>query len=283
MMQEKPVVTVVHELSGRLRIRLSHSPQNDKKMIKAVQDHEGIDSITFTPVTKSLLVLFDPGKVSREELLIRIGLYLALDYGTEGVYLYSQPLYQEMSDSAFYSGLSLAVALLGRFFSRSAKGTSLTEWMAGGGTALAVLEHGWSEVKQHGNFDPEVLSVVYLLIAMIRGNFLPAAIFTWISAFGRHLIKIPSKGVELRPVLTSDGTQNDKEYEVEISTIQDPDDKMLFFGMVPALLKFAFTGEGHMTGKNLIHQMQRVSELHGKVLEGLGKFRDGIPLKINMA
>ncbi|MEE4311764.1 MAG: hypothetical protein V2J62_07815 [candidate division KSB1 bacterium] len=281
MMKDIPFVTIVHELPGRLRMRLSVPPKNSRKMITSVKDHAGIQKIVYTPVSKSVLIEYDPGEVTREEMLIRVGLYLSLDYGSRSVRIFSQPMIHEMSDSAFYSGISLLIALLFRVFRGTAKNVSWTEWTAGASTALAALEHGWSEVKKRGNFDPEVLSVVYLLIALIRGNFLPAAVVTWISTFGRHLVKMPSRGVELRPVEVASGKKTrEKEYEVEVSNVHEEDDKMMFFSMVPAILKFAFTGDSTLSNRNLIDQIQRVSGLHGEVLEGLGSFQNGIPLKI---
>ena len=143
---------------------------------------------------------------------------------------------------------------------------------------MAVLEHGWSEIKREGNFDPEVLSVVYLLIAILRKNFLPAAIFTWVSTFGRHLVNIPSKGVELRQVKKS-GQHDEARYEVEVSTIKNADDKMIIFSAIPSILKYAFTGDSMMTGRHLLQKIQEVSELHGEVLDGMESFQEGIQLK----
>ncbi|MBD3290065.1 hypothetical protein GF337_14760 [candidate division KSB1 bacterium] len=281
-MMENPVVTIVHELSGRMRMRLSVAPKSDRRMIRSVKDHLGIEKIQYTPVTKSVLIQFNPEEVTREEILIRIGVYLSLDNESKPVRVYSQPRMREMSDSAFYSGLSLAIALLSRMFRGSTRKISMTEWMAGISTALAVLEHGWGEVKKRGYFDPEVLSVVYLVTALIRGNFLPAALFTWISTFGRHIIKLPPKGVELKPVELKNTKSGKKEYEVEVSNIQEQDNKMVVFNLVPAIWKFAFTGDSAISQKSLINEIQKVSKLHGEVLEGLEKFKEGIPLKVKM-
>jgi hypothetical protein len=278
-MEEIPVVTLIHKLPGRIRLHLSVAPRDHQRMIASVKDHEGFESITYTPVTKSVLINFDPDRLKRAEILIRVGLYMSLDQESHCVHIFSQPATQEMSDSAFYSGISLVIALVFRLVRGPGEKVSWTEWIAGGSTAMAVLEHGWSEVRKEGNFDPEVLSVVYLLIALLRKNFLPAAIFTWISTFGRHLVNIASKGVELRPVRVRSGQHDETRYEVEVSTIKDEDNKMIIFSVIPSLLKYALTGESAMTGRNLLQQIQQVSELHGEVLDGIESFRDGIPLK----
>jgi hypothetical protein len=277
-MEEIPIVTVIHKLPGRIRLHLSVAPKDHQRMIASVKDHEGFESMTYTPETRSVLINFDPEHVKREEILIRVAVYMSLDQESHCVHIFSQPAKQEMSDSVFYSGVSLVIALLLRLMRGPGTKVSWTEWMAGCSTAAAVLEHGWSEVKRHGNFDPEVLSVVYLLISILRKNFLPAAIFTWVSTFGRHLINIPSKGVELRPVKKS-GQHDEMRYEVEVSTIKNADNKMIIFSSIPSILKYALTGDGLMTGRNLMQQIQQVSELHGEVLDGIESFREGITLK----
>jgi len=277
-MKEIPVVTVIHKLPGRMRLHLSVEPKDGQRMIASVKDHEGFEAMAYTPLTRSVLINFDPGLVRREEILIRVALYMSLDQESPCVHIFSQPAKQEMSDSVFYSAISLAIAILLRLMRGPGTKVSWTEWIAGGSTAMAVLEHGWSEVRRDGNFDPEVLSVVFLLIAMLRKNFLPAAIFTWISTFGRHLVNIPSKGVELRPVKKS-GQHDEARYEVEVSTIKHADEKMIIFSAIPSILKYAFTGESMMTGRNLLQQIQKVSELHGEVLDGIESFREGITLK----
>jgi len=281
-MDEIPVVTIVHELPGRIRVRLSMAPKDHKRMIKSVKDHEGFESISYTPISRSLLIKFNSEQVKREEILVRIGLFLSLENEGKSVHIYSQPKNQEMSDSAFYSGISIVLALLYRMMNSAGGKISWTEWMAGGSTALAVIEHGWSEVKKNGNFDPEVLSVIYLLIALVKRNFLPAAILTWISTFGRHLIHIPPKGVELKPLEVVSEETGEKEYEVEVSTIMDEDNKMMLFSLIPSILKFAFAGESAFTGKNLINQIQKVSQFHGEVLHGIESFKNGIPLRFNL-
>ncbi len=277
-MEEIPVVTVIHKLPGRIRLHLSVEPKDHQQMISSVKDHEGFESMTYTPVTRSVLINFDPRRVKREEILIRVALYMSLDQESHCAHIFSQLAKQEMSDSVFYSGISLLIALLLRLVRGPGTKVSWTEWIAGGSTAMAVLEHGWSEIKREGNFDPEVLSVVYLLIAILRKNFLPAAIFTWVSTFGRHLVNIPSKGVELRQVKKS-GQHDEARYEVEVSTIKNADDKMIIFSAIPSILKYAFTGDSMMTGRHLLQKIQEVSELHGEVLDGMESFQEGIQLK----
>ena len=107
-----------------------------------------------------------------------------------------------MTDSAFYSGVVLLPHLPCGSWDRTRPPATAFDRIAGLTTAGAVVHHGWAEYRLRGNFDPEVLSVTFLLTALLGGNALPAAIFTWISTFGRHLVRLPSPGVEVRPAQT---------------------------------------------------------------------------------
>ena len=276
-MVDKPAVTIVHELPGRLRLRLSHPPRELDRMEASVGTHAGIRSVAYSPVTRSVLVQFDPQEVTREEIVVRVGLSLALDYGPAPVRILAQPEVREMSDSAFYSGLLLGTALVARLLPGEEKTRLLLDWGASLGTIGAVLQHGLIEVNRRGNFDPEVLSAVYLITALIRGNFLPAALFTWATTFGRHLLQGPAPGVELRPVQAARPDTEAPFYEVVVAPDHPEPDRMNLFRLLPTTLMRALGGTGP---GNLIEEIRQVAQLHGEVLEGLGELRRGIPLRI---
>jgi hypothetical protein len=153
------------------------------------------------------------------------------------------------------------------------------DWVASLATAGAVLEHGWLEYRRRGNFDPEVLMVTYLFTALLRGNALPAAVFTWIATFGRHLARLPAPGVEVRP--SEIGRKgNQRQVEVVIAPERATQSKMAFFGLIPTLAMNALTGTGAASHANLIDDIKRVAQMHNQVLEGIGGFAQGIPLRI---
>ena len=62
---EKPVVTVVHSLPGRVRTRLSVAPQDVQRMLAGIREHPGMESISFSPITKSILARFNPHEISQ--------------------------------------------------------------------------------------------------------------------------------------------------------------------------------------------------------------------------
>ncbi len=279
-MPEIPVLTIVHELPGRLRLRVSRPLDAPKRFEASVKGHDGILCVAYTPVTRSILVRFDCQKVTKEEMIIRVGLSLALAFGSMPIRIFAEPDRHELSDSAFYSGFLLVIALVNRVVNRQYKSGSWLEWIVGIGTAWSVLEHGVSEVKERGNFDPEVLSAVYLVTSLIKGNFLPAAIFTWLTTFGRHLVHMPAAGIELRPLEFADEKAENPYYEVVISPISPVSEKRMLLSLLPSLVKYAATGKGEGGRGNLLEDIRNVSELHGEMLEGLDGLRGGIPLKI---
>jgi len=276
---DRPSVTIEHELPGRLRLRLSHRLEHAARMRRVIAEHAGIAEVRYSAVGRSVLVRYDSRDVSAEEIVIRVAISLSLEHGNSAVRVLTRPQGRELSDSAFYSGLAL-LAALGLRVARPDRAVGATaDWIAALTTAGATLEHGWSEVSRRGNFDPEVLTVTYLLTALLRGNALPAAIFTWITAFGRHLASMPAPGVEVRPVEVPTGRGTPR-FEVVVAPDRVSPDKMTFFGMIPTLLFNALTGAAPGRRASLIDEIRRVSNLHDQVLEGVSDFRQGIPLRI---
>jgi len=272
------MVEIVHEVPGRLRVRLSHPPGDPALMGDSVKEHEGIHSVDYSPHTRTFLVRYDRGTVSSKEIVVRVGLALSLEHGGGGVRITTPGQGRELSMSALYSAALLVVAFAPRLGGQSSN--RLMELMAGAGTAGAVLEHGYQEVRERGDLDPEVLSVVYLLSAFFRGNLLPAAAFTWLATFGRHLIRQPTAGAELRPVELAAGEGNEPRYEVVVTPLHDVTGWRKLLQVLPKVFRYAVSGEGGRRKPDLLGEIERISLLHGEVLDGLGELRNGIPMKI---
>ena len=278
-MPQRPEVTIVHEIEGRIRMRLSQSPQSPERMYNLIKGHPGVISIEYTPLTKSVLSVFNPSQVSREEIVVRVAFSLALDYGAVPVRILAEPEVKEMTNSAFYSGFLLAASLAARALGISVTGRKGIDQIAGIGTAAAVIEHGWREVQHRGNFDPEVLSIVYLLSTFMRGNFLSGALFTWATTFGRHIIRTQPSGVELRPMAMSSNDEGEPKYEIVMESDKGKTNQVNLLGIIPTLLQYLLTG-GTPDRKDLMGEIRVLSKVHGEVLEGLGEMRQGIPIRL---
>jgi hypothetical protein len=278
---QQPAVTIEHELPGRLRLRLSHALRQPERMRRLVEEHAGVGEVRYTAISRSVLVRYEPKHISIEEIVIRIATGLSLEHDNIGIRVLRHPPTREMTDSAFYSGVVLIAALALRVVGQNQAATTAFDRIAGLTTAGAALHHGWVEYRLRGNFDPEVLSVTYLLTAMLGGNALPAAIFTWISTFGRHLVRLPSPGVEVRPTQIGRYGASPR-FEVVVAPERTPPDKMTFFGMIPTMLFQAITGRT-VGQHSMIEDIRRVAEMHDQVLEGVSGFQRGIPLRIRGA
>jgi hypothetical protein len=275
----KPSITVLHDLPGRLRVGLSHAPRDAQKMKAAVLDHPGFRSIQYSDVTRSILVLYDHAIVTRQEILFRIALFISLDYGTVPVRILVAPERQGTSDSATLSAMLLIGALAVRWTRKDQRVTMPMELAAGLSTTYAVLDHGWREVRERGYFDPEVLSVGYLISAFLRGNFLKASAVTWLMTFGRHLLETPRGNIEVRPVEIKGRAGEAPRYEVMVGPDLDTSDGVRMVDALKGFVRYALTGGASHGRRNLMDEFRDVSRLHGEVLEGLGRMPHGIPMR----
>ncbi len=155
------------------------------------------------------------------------------------------------------------------------------DWLAGLGTAWAVVDHAWKELRDGGRFDPEVLSLAYLVTAFVRGNFLTASVVTWLASFGRHLLAIPPSGVQVRPVEVPGRGKGRSRYEVTIGPDVDAPERARIFSALQGLLKYAITGGGAHPFRTLLEELRDVSKVHGEVLEGFGSVPQGIPIRFD--
>ncbi len=280
--EKKPVVTVVHSLPGRVRARLSVAPRDVPRMLSGVREHPGMESISFSPITRSILARFNPHEISQEEIVLRIAFHLSLDCDSAPVRLLAEPEQRPaLGASAAVSAAALAASLLMRGLKLSKQSPTGWDWLAGMGTAWAVVDHARQELRDRGRFDPEVLSLAYLLTAFGRGNFLTASVVTWLASFGRHLLAIPPSGVQVRPLEVSGRGKGRSRYEVVIGPDTDAPERARMFSALQGLLKYAITGGGAHPFHNLLEELRDVSKVHGEVLEGFGRMPQGIPIRFN--
>jgi len=280
-MIKTPQLRIIHQLPGRVRLKLDILPKDPSQMEKIVKGHPGIQEIRLSPLTKSLLLKFEPETITQEELIIRVAVYLALENNFSSVRVFSDVEVREMSNMAFMSGFFIVFALGGKLFRRFMRVQNVLDWTAGISTAISIFDHAHGELKERGNFDPEVLSIVYLLSAFMQGNLLPAALFTWIATFGRHLLEMPAKNVEISPreIQTKSGKKS--QYEVVIKPINQLPGKQMLFKLLPAVIMQTSMGDSaRVLQGTLLDEIKKVSHDHGDVLEGFGQLQNGMPIRI---
>jgi len=269
-------LTIVHRLPGRLRVRVSNPFRDPEMLTRHVSHHDGMLGLDYTPASGSVLVRSDPEVVAPEEIVLRIGLALSLDHDAAPVRVFSSPRTQQLAPSAVVSGAVLLGAVVSRAAGDAVPGADLA---AGGTTLWAALDHAWAEIRERGIFDPEVASAFLLAAAMLRGRALPAALLTWFSTFGRHLVEAPPSAVEVRPVQMTAGDGGPR-YEIAVNPVQAEPRGVPLLRIVPSLLWYSLTGGSAGFASGLIHEMREVSKLHHSVLEGLGTTTGGFPLRV---
>ncbi|MEW6349660.1 MAG: hypothetical protein AB1646_11410 [Thermodesulfobacteriota bacterium] len=282
-MMQKPTITISHELPGRLRLRLSHKIKNPEQTVAKVKTLPGVLSADYTTISRSFLVRFDSSLLSREKVIIRVALCLSLDYGKAPVRIVVEPEVREWSDSPFYSALALMAALAARIVRLDDKTTPVLDWVAGFSTAGAVLHHGWLELRRHGYYDPEVLSVVYLATAFLRGQFLRASLVTWFTTFGRHILKPPPRGVELRITHAGDDSHGLSRYGIIVAADRNDGKATKFSRFVPAVIQYALMGGTGSEDGIWLSDIRDLVTIQDDVLQELGQVRDTMPVPLRIA
>jgi hypothetical protein len=280
-MEKTHQIRIVHQLPGRIRLKLNLLPLNLAQMKKHVKSHPGIREVIVNPITNSMLLQYEPDEITQEELIIRVAVYLALENNFSTIRVFSDIEVREMSNMAFMSGFFIMCAFSAKLFPPFIRIKKVLDWIAGISTAYSIVDHGHDELKERGNFDPEVLSIVYLLTAFMQGNILPAALFTWIATFGRHLLEMPAKNVEITPRKIDSKNKKKSQYEVIIKPINRLPGKQMIFKLLPAVIMQTSMGDSaRVLQGTLLDEIKKVSQDHGEVLEGFGQLHNGMPIRI---
>ena len=176
-------ITVLHTLPGRVRLLLEKPAVNPM----AFRTIRGVTDISYNPRLQTLLVTYDTSLLDERQLLFRIAASYVSRHPTQLLHVKHA---EEKSFSLPPSGALalLAIAADGAVTLAGASVSSITHWVSVAGTLSAVIEHGYTELHQRGSFDPEVMSVIYLINSIGKANMLQASVIAWIVTFGRHII-----------------------------------------------------------------------------------------------
>ncbi|MBT8361872.1 MAG: hypothetical protein KJO32_13040 [Deltaproteobacteria bacterium] len=273
-MKSEITLAVLHEIAGRVRLRLSSPPRDENRFITALSAHEGFQEVSFNHVSKSLLITFEGGHLTTQEILLRAAIALSVEYDFQPVQVKVGKDTEVMTDGAILAGLFLLSA-----GAVNLSGNMNTIWLnraAGAGVAAAVIEHGWREAREKGYIHPEVLSFGYLLASLARGTILRGAAVTWVASFGRHLLEGPEKCIEVRPIKQGSSAGQERAYQVAL--VPHAVQRSPLFRLAQGLLSaIGFSGiAGNVD--TLFQELKTVAQAHDKVIEGFDLQTDGISL-----
>jgi hypothetical protein len=272
-MSVKATVTIAHLLPGRLRAYLSTAPADAERFVASITGHEGLDDVTYTDVSGSVLARYDTSEITGEEVAMRIAMALSLSMADAPVRIVKGAENRTLTNGAAAAGVLTGTAFVTSYWAAGPTARFL-EKAAALATGGAVLQHGWREVREQGYFDPEVLSLSYLAASALRGGYARGALITWLMAFGRHLVTGGSEGVELRPVRQASEEGEPARYELVIAPGVSSEAPL--FQVLQSLVRFLTLAGGGQTG--LLNELRAVSTAHGEMVEGLGWMREDIPL-----
>jgi len=268
-------IHISHNLPGRVRFRFSLPLQNAEKLKLHVMEHEGINEMFYSPVTRSMLVHFNEKVVDLQEILIRTALAFSLENQLKPVHVTRKTERQFITPKGIVAGLSIiasgAITLL---LPRSPFQKSLN-WLSAVTTAAAVLEHAGYDYRKKGSVDPEVFSLVFLANRTIAGgNLLFPSALTWLATFGRHFSPLEGEGILLKIRKTGDKEQY---YEVNVSKL---DEKTRYVDLLNIFAEKFLSSE---TGfdNTIFEKSKTLLKSHNTNLEGIGEKVNRIILNFN--
>ena len=174
---------VLSAMPGRIRFQLEKPIKSDVPFLGI----KGVTRCRYNPRIGTLLCEYDQLTATEEQLLVKIGAVYAGLVGTVLLHIkHSEEEGFSMTPSGYLA--LCCIALNGSLTLMGSTLTRFTRWLSVGATLAAVAEHGYQELHARGSFDPEVMSVVYLINSIGKTNSMQASALAWALTFGRHLI-----------------------------------------------------------------------------------------------
>ena len=185
-----PIITIVHNLPDRVRLHFSAPPANPDALCNRLMEDKRMHEVSFSTVSQTIVIAFDHKEIELLHIFKMIAIFMADQYQRQPIYVRPSDTYR-FTLATRASALLIITALVVRIVKNSSLAGAVVGWAAVGTTAAAVIEHAYIEIKRTGSFDPEALSIVYLINSAGNGHLLRGALFTWLASFSRHLIRFP--------------------------------------------------------------------------------------------
>ena len=195
-------IEVVFSIEGRIRLRVSKKTSNALTILKKLKQNKEIYRGRYTDITNTFVLEYDPESVNLNKLIMSFCGYYSKDIGAKRIRLkYRLSKKQNLGYTSILSLSAILVDLSINLFGISIPNLtyrSFIRWCAIATTIGAIFEHGYRELNENGAFDPEVMSIMYLLnsvntatktstLASTETPFYPA-IIAWLLTFGRHIL-----------------------------------------------------------------------------------------------
>lgn len=212
-----PTIVIAHKIKGRIRIKLSHPLRNGEELMKNLVKKDEIYKANYTDITKSILIEYNPYRISEDEVIIRVIALYSKSYDMIPIRLIYESKKKNLPPMACYSLAMLGIGGISKYITMNQQISDFINWAVVGTTIGAIGEHAYNEVNERGYFDPEVVSVMYLINSVTKCEFLLPSAVTWLTTFGRHLIELSYGGlmISVREFKNRDGN---KYFDVSVKT-----------------------------------------------------------------
>ena len=273
---------IAHRLPGRLRLRLSHPPNNTSETVGMVLGHPAVRSAVYTKPTSNLLILFDAENVSMEEIILRTALCLSADHQFKPIIIETTGSGTPLSTLSIVAGLSILASHVLNLLEGKATSRSALKIICGLSTTAAVSEHIYLDMTGKAGFHPEALSIGYLLSSFLRGNVIRGATTAWIMTFARHILEPPSKVLKIEASAVDASCDADEcAYKAIISReLTTGTGAMGILSHLPNLLLGMYTDTQLTAEDRIFKEIQKLSRDNDDILAGLEQRQGGIRLQV---
>ena len=210
--KKKPIeVDLVSSISGRVRLRVKEASKNPKLVLENLKKKTNLKRGSYCSVNNTFILEYEANAINLNNLILNFCGFYSLDLGIREVKLnYRLSRKDTMGYSSIVSLatilLDTGVNLLGITSSRKAYGNFI-RWAVIGTTMGAIFEHGYKELNENGAFDPEVMSIMYLINSVNKGYYQNAeqqifypAVIAWLLTFGRHILTRQNKSIIINTI-----------------------------------------------------------------------------------
>lgn len=262
-----PTIVIAHKIKGRIRIKLSHPLRNGEELMKNLVKKDEIYKANYTDITKSILIEYNPYRISEDEVIIRVIALYSKSYDMIPIRLIYESKKKNLPPMACYSLAMLGIGGISKYITMNQQISDFINWAVVGTTTGAIGEHAYNEVNERGYFDPEVVSVMYLINSVTKGEFLLPSAVTWLTTFGRHLIELSYGGlmISVREFKNRDGN---KYFDVSVKTDNELSKGA---GMIRVFLERFIELERNSMGKSFMVSDRGMTGYSGRLYsDGIG-------------
>lgn len=210
-------ITVVHAMHERLRLKLSHRLTDYEKAFEFTAEKGGIKGFHYNDTIKTLLIEYNAVCMDENEILIRFGIEYCRQTKAQNIKL----RYPQKKDSSIpaigYISLLFIFANLGiQWIGMGPITKNIMKWLTVTTTVGAIFEHGYKELNEKGAFDPEVMSIMYLIDSINKGKTNYSSAIAWAITFGRHVLARQEGDMLLKVSQYNEDETEEKLYRVHI-------------------------------------------------------------------